>query len=1156
MGLPRIIDNQRQSLLKIVQELAAKQETVSIATGYWDLPGTELVLPSLSHCKKIRLLIGREPLIPRHHLERPEPDFPDKDFFSDLERLMFSTSFHATASEIKRLIAEGVLEVRVYKKTFFHAKAYIFGDYDSAEAAGIIGSSNFTKNGLTANAELNALEDDHRIVTYKPRTDDQEVGHLAWFDQFWNEAETWNEAFSELISTSPHGDTLFTPYEAYIKTLHELYHEELDDEEVRETKNGAITLYEFQLKNVHALMRRLRKRQVAMLADSVGLGKTFTAIEVIKQYKEDGVRVEIICPKALKEQWGKQLTTQGVHGMEPITLQNPAEIERKSNLDSIANVALFVIDESHNLKSRAGTRFRQITEWISNNQKAHVLLLTATPVNNQLSDITNQILLASRGESDILRFTTVDRKKKQTTSVDFVQAIENLTRSIKADAEEGSEIDFAQIREIMSPILRAFVVRRTRQGIEREYGGLVDETGELQHFPKVVPEVRTYAFAAEMAAHVRELQTPGIDIDHVYELSIDEIVNATQRLAHPLDQIIDVKAEGDAPDVSSPIALVYRTILLLGFIPYRWRMYQTKFYGKSREEVRALKLSGEERKGLFSQLSIYGILRTMFLKRLESSVSAIRSSLDNYDRKLSIFEKGLIKGKIISFEDIDELADILDDMQDEDQDGVELPEEHVQDDADGKRYVLDAMRADISKERELIKLLRKQLDVLNKDDAKIKAVGALLDELTKTQQAGGKVLVFSYYADTVTYLRDNIRRFAKSVTEKNSGFVSSGNRSDAVNLAGRFAPIAQQRALKEGETEITFLFSTDILSEGQNLQDCGILINYDLHWNPVRMIQRNGRVNRLGTKFPSVYIYNISPEGKLDEYLRLVNRLERKIELIRNTIGTDTPVLAEEANPIEFVDSWKDIYSDDEIARAKAMERAEEEADFLLAEDEYVLDLKKFHNDGNMPQRYKDTIYGIPRGKWSIMPTGSSRGEQRPEALSLVSLILKGESVGHTFVAFSRRGLDVQSVPHLQALEWLRARRTDEDRRPSDSITADRPKLIGCARDAALTYHEEAVATAPVGQQTEILSALFQLNFSQEDIDAVRKAFGSRNVLLREDLKKMTRRFMNAKRDNRQDVDTLNEIVRLARTATERQPAPADTPDAAEPILMYSKTND
>ena len=130
MGLPRIIDNQRQSLLKIVQELAPEHENVSIATGYWDLPGTELVLPSLSHCKKIRLLIGREPLIPRHHLERPEPDFPDKDFFSDLERLMFSKSFRTTASEIKRLIAEGVLEVRVYKKTFFHAKAYIFGDYD------------------------------------------------------------------------------------------------------------------------------------------------------------------------------------------------------------------------------------------------------------------------------------------------------------------------------------------------------------------------------------------------------------------------------------------------------------------------------------------------------------------------------------------------------------------------------------------------------------------------------------------------------------------------------------------------------------------------------------------------------------------------------------------------------------------------------------------------------------------------------------------------------------------------------------------------------------------------------------------------------------------------------------------------------------------
>jgi len=386
MTLPKIIDNNNKILLDVIENISPKHDELSIATGYWDLPGTQLIIEKLKEYKKIRLLIGREPSIPRYKAEKPEPDYPESDIFYDLEKLSQDQNFQQVIVDIKELIKKGVLEVRVYRKSFLHAKCYIFGNYESHEAVGIIGSSNFTKNGLTQNTELNALEPDHRIVTYKPRTDKQEVGHLFWFDQFWNDpsSENWDGKFIELLEQSPVGDVLFSPYESYIKTLHDLYKEELEEEDLDSSIKGKYDLFDFQVKNAHAIRRRLKKYKVAMLADSVGLGKTITAIEVMKQYltSDEGVRrVEIICPKSLKEQWTKELASQGVFNLMPVTLQNPQEIDSKFKLDHIASVALFVIDESHNLKNRSGKRYEHIVKWLKNNPKAHVLLLTATPID-------------------------------------------------------------------------------------------------------------------------------------------------------------------------------------------------------------------------------------------------------------------------------------------------------------------------------------------------------------------------------------------------------------------------------------------------------------------------------------------------------------------------------------------------------------------------------------------------------------------------------------------------------------------------------------------------------------------------------------------------------------------------------------------------------
>ncbi len=206
--LPAIIDNRRKQLFDCLVEASKDHEELSIATGYWDLKATEMLLPHIKNYKKIRLLIGRELLIPRHQINQVEPDFPDRDIFEDLQKIKTDSDFKPTIIELKRLVDAGVLEIKVFKRTFLHAKCYIFGGFESNNAIGIIGSSNFTKNGLTTNFELNAGESDHRVVQFTPKNPEQENGHLSWFQDAWTDEGCieWTGQFIELVDTSVHGE--------------------------------------------------------------------------------------------------------------------------------------------------------------------------------------------------------------------------------------------------------------------------------------------------------------------------------------------------------------------------------------------------------------------------------------------------------------------------------------------------------------------------------------------------------------------------------------------------------------------------------------------------------------------------------------------------------------------------------------------------------------------------------------------------------------------------------------------------------------------------------------------------------------------------------------------------------------------------------------
>jgi ERCC4-related helicase len=1152
MSLPKIIDNERSSMLEVLRTLCKEHEKISIATGYWDLGATLLLMEELDSLSHIRLLIGREPLIPRHKLTSPEGDFPDQDFQFDLAMVEQTSDIRKAADKVTEWIAAGKLEVKVFTRTFLHAKTYIFGDFESNNAVGVIGSSNFTKNGLTQNTELNALEPDHRVVTYQPKTDSQETGHLSWFEGMWTDESSieWTQRFGEVIETSPVGNKFFSPFETYIKTLHTLYKEELEDSEFEEKdKPMGRTLFDFQQKNTQALQRRLNKYKVAMLSDSVGLGKTTTAINVIRNYTEDSSgrkRVEIICPKSIVQQWEKELTSEGIFGQSPITLQNSKEIDQKKELDQIASVSLFVIDESHNLRQTTGVRFQQMLDWIRSNPKAHVLLLTATPINNNLSDLSNQILLGTGGNAEVMKITVAERKK-QTTQITFHQAVENLKKKINQDLKRDGHMDYDAIREVMTPIIRTFVVRRTRQGIQQEYGSLIID-GKERSFPRVFPGLIEYTFAKENVEAIRAVESSKINLDHIYKVTPSDLIDKCKNLSHPYTQALTLAEAEDGNELAShsPMFYIFQLILLLGFMPYRWMMYQTKYHGKTRDQIGELRMGADESKRLLLQLGIFGILRTVFLKRMESSVSALRTSLDTYQRKLIAFERGILEGRIVSVSDMNALEASFGDEDLEVDD--EALKETTLDQIDAKRYDVEALLADIKLEKEIIELLDKQLEIISADDSKVKEFANEIDKL-REKDPNRKILVFSYFSDTVKFLEENLFRYSRTASKEKTGFLTSKNRSDAENLASRFSPKSKIYGLKPNEVELDLLVSTDVLSEGQNLQDAGVLINFDLHWNPVRMIQRNGRVNRLGSVFDEVSVFNMKPESELDGYLRLIQRLQGKIDIIRNTIGTDTPVLEEPENPIEYTDSLSEIYSHDLQKRMKALDDAEKASDYLLSEDEFVMDLKKFKADAKYSETYKKQIFSISNGKWAVFPND---GEKKPAVMGLSSLTAgDGQVVGHQFVELDAEVKTVKAVSSLQALSYLRTSDSD-NKRIQDRSHVDKQSAMSLIERGSKSYSDEGETGALVGQEIDVLRILFGLSYSEEEINLVRDGFKTKDVFFKRQIDTIKRQLMlkNNRGENFQDetraiLDKANEIAQKKRENV------IVRPDAAFVVLAY-----
>lgn len=1162
---PQFIDNKRKTLADTLRDIAKDYDVLRIATGYWDLAGTLEIINEIKNYKKIQLLIGQEPLADYLQKKYNISDidsglFPDTYVQSDLEGYGSSEEINAlreTAKELVKLIEKGVLEVKVFRKPRLHAKVYIFGDIGDGNSVGIIGSSNFTGAGLSSSKELNFLTNDYKIVEFVPSSDKQENGHLTWFKNLWEDenAEDWTGDFTEIISKSPVGNMTYGPYDVYIKTLMEVFPDELIDISPFDTKTEKI-LYEFQNQNALSLRRKLEKMGVAMLSDSVGLGKTITAAAIINQYINDGkTNIVIIPPASLKQQWVDELESDRWNLVE----HRDFEIYNQQDKDKIAElikkskqrkntrneVDLFVVDEAHNLRNVNSVRHQQILELFQENPHAKVLLLTATPINNSLMDFANIIQLGSKGDLVSVN-VPYQMQKSDLEYIDFFKALRNIQSEVTRAEKRGERINWDLYKNTLTSGIRHYIVRSTRQGVEKR--NAMKPLKEGRHlFPETKVEQISYSYGKENAEYISNLIVKGIDsylegLDP-RKLNLDFVSELTQRTEHPIDLYKKIKKMQDggkyeqvAEDnnvsekyarmnlfddtiAKTVIPLLYQLTNFIGFAPYKPDAYRNDIYGKTIPEIRAKEVGGKIR----TQLAIHNMLHVTWLKRLESSMSALEKSVKNYERRLELFEKWLDRGYIISLSDISTLENdygedinrAFDDYEKylEELDAIEPGNEELikkkgieKRVADESEFRINKLKKDLDRDKRIVDELLKILDLLieSNHDEKLNVFANNLVQLTKDKKYGKKVLVFSFFSDTIDYLKealpplleDKIPDFSKKAV-----FVSGNSKEVELN-AKRFSPKSKKYKLENGETELDYLFATDVLSEGQNLQDAGILVNYDLHWNPVRMIQRNGRINRLGSPYDEVLIANEIPNDDLEAYLKLVRRLERKIDTINFTVGNDQSVLGEEANPIEFNDML-DFFSSNSKKASEAAKKLENQDDPLTWTDDYSLELRQFledHKDDGEIERIKS----IPKGKWNYLPKRKNEVSDPSEVIGLYTALGKytgtGEKirdVGFVKIKFSggRGPFKAISAEYIDEQEALKMVKTDssDNRGSMDTINLNRKTYIHSGEEEIGVHFKKSDSLFKIEPKQEDALKRISTHFTKDVLGIVRKGIKRSN---------------------------------------------------------------
>ena len=882
--MPRIFDNLSPTtkLAPALQETLAVSDRADFCVGYFNLRGWGDLAPYVDAWEPedgpCRLMIGMQRL-PNEELRealalRDGPPSMDNATAHRLrvqlaeqlrQQLTFGLPTNADEGALHRL-TEQLKAKRVIVKLFLrhplHAKLYLlFRDDPNNPITGYLGSSNLTLAGLSQQGELNVDVLDHDATSKLQQ----------WFEDRWNDRYCVDitEELLEIIEESWARADLVPPYHIYLKMAYHLSNEaRAGIEEFKVPSIFGNRLFEFQTAAVKIAAHHLNRRNGVLVGDVVGLGKTLIATAVARIFEDDlGTQTLIICPKNLVRMWEEY---RDEYGLRARVLSISRVLSELPNLRRYHQV---IIDESHNLRNRGGKRYRAIREYISENE-SRCILLSATPYNKTYHDLSNQLRLFISDEQDLgIRPEQMLRNMGET----------EFRRQHQANPRSLAAFEQSEYPDDWRDLMRLYMVRRTRSFVQDHYAEtdpdtgrkfLTFEDGNRSYFPTRVP--KTVGFVVNDA-------DPDDQYARMYAPATVDVIEQLRLPRYGLGNYML-----DNPATPTTVA--------------------------EDRQIQNLARAGKR---------LMGFCRTNLFKRLESSGAAFVQSVDRHALRNYIFLHALHNGLPLPVGTQD--AEMLDSrFTDEDLDVAQGASADPDDDADQdtdngafnaagashhwtaesfeqraariyeeyatrfqRRFTWmrhDLFRPELETELQsdadaLVGLLQSNGAWNSAQDAKLDALQELITETYPDR----KIIVFSQFADTVRYLENELKDRGTSRLEG-----VTGDTADPTVVAWCFSPVSNdKRESITPDQELRVLVATDVLSEGQNLQDCAVVVNYDLPWAIIRLIQRAGRVDRIGQTAEEILCHSFMPSDGVERIINLRGRVRRRLLENAEVVGTD-----------------------------------------------------------------------------------------------------------------------------------------------------------------------------------------------------------------------------------------------------------------------------
>lgn len=984
--------------------LAEDVDKIQIATGYWDIPGMTLVIDELTSFLEregtsLELLIGKDPYVYISLLAKPkykDASYPYDFIRTDIHDLEIKDEYKSIINLLLKYCSSGRIQIRVYSKNangeaeFLHSKCYIFSG--SSLSYGIIGSSNFTQKGLLGNAELNYLETDPSRITARPTHGSNTKGHICWFEEKWELSKDWTQEFLEqIIKKSPiyidiQQNTVqdFTPYELYIKLLQIKFGDIVDKslgQQIETYLPVNIHKLEYQIEAVKRCIGIMREHGGFMLADVVGLGKTIIGTLITKCFlsvpEDDGRerKVLVITPPAIQSGWKKTIAMFDKNSDEKIApyidfittgrIGNVAEDENWEDDDDDSgdsgnfsgtlqdkNYGFIIIDESHKFRNSATLMYQSLDELIqkigsNTGVYPYVGLLSATPQNNRPNDLKNQIYLFERNHND----STL--KKAESGNIERFFADVNreyellIDRSNNIPAEERRQRLDAVSKQLRDCVLSDILERRTRTDVEKYYKDDMESQGLV--FPKIVgPNNLEYLMDDELA----------------------QLFSDTMTIIAPTEE---EKLQTDE---------------WLRYFRYRAIEY---FVDPTNEH----KHTGRGNRGVndvAKQLAT--IMQILLVKRLESSFTAFTQSLLNLRRytenMIRMWENDTIficpqidvnkeldyetktknRGKKVSFSDC--IEDIRGKIK-------KLTEQGRNEKGQNAEYTHKDFKEEYYTQlKEDFRLISNLYDrwARNSQDPKFDAFKEnIKPELFNPQKnTSGKLVIFSEAIDTV----QSLARAIKAKGYKTL-VITAANRDEMEHTIEENFDANYEGVWRD---DYNVIITTEVLAEGVNLHRANVILNYDTPWNSTHLMQRIGRVNRIGSKEPFVYVYNFMPSAEGDAQIQLVRKAHTKLQSFHVLFGEDSKIFSEEESIVHY-DIAKAVDGEESPLQKYVYELKQ----YKEAHPDRYLQIVQANDDWQIAQAASGTAYFIVRAPGSAKLAISIDSEGKAKIISLLELL-------------------------------------------------------------------------------------------------------------------------------------------------------------------------